>query len=51
MSSRESSKQMPLGGRLDTHVMHLPEESRQERSFSEYYQLDTQEVQCLVGSH
>ena len=50
MSSRESLKQMPLKGRLDTHVVHLPEEGCQERSSSKYYQLDTQEMQCLVGS-
>jgi hypothetical protein len=29
-SRRESSKQMPLGGQLDTHVVHVMKESRPE---------------------
>jgi hypothetical protein len=32
-SRRESSKQMPLGGQLDTHVVHVMKEGRPEDAF------------------
>ncbi len=48
MSSSESSKQMHLGGRWDTHVVHPPEEGRQEWiPFSEITKLDIHGVHLL----